>query len=215
MFNLGFGEILIICAVLIIVVGPERLPGLMKNVGKTLRTVRQASRDLQATVGLDELMRDDITRPLPPPRPRIAPAATVPAAPVATLPESGTTPSGEPSSGGSVRAATSALSPAVSPVLPSATDDGSPSVEASTPAAQPPAPVAPSGEDYNKPADALRSDPLRAEADGLSVSERMLQLHTPPQSDTGEAHAHAEQGESPARAAGAAPSPPGGSKGEA
>jgi Tat protein translocase TatB subunit len=80
MFNLGFGEILVICVVLIIVVGPERLPAVMKNVGKTLRTVRQASREIQTTVGLDELWREDVLAP-PPPRPRTAPPATVSRAP--------------------------------------------------------------------------------------------------------------------------------------
>jgi sec-independent protein translocase protein TatB len=68
MFSLGFGEIVIICLILIVVVGPERLPSVMKSVGKTMRTVRQASRDLRETVGLDELMREDVLRPIPPPR---------------------------------------------------------------------------------------------------------------------------------------------------
>ena len=68
MFSLGFGEIVIICLILIVVVGPERLPSVMKNVGKTMRTVRQASRDLRETVGLDELMREDVLRPMPPVR---------------------------------------------------------------------------------------------------------------------------------------------------
>lgn len=74
MFSLGFGEIVIICLILIVVVGPERLPSVMKSVGKTMRTVRQASRDLRETVGLDELMREDVLRPMPPRRP---PPATI------------------------------------------------------------------------------------------------------------------------------------------
>jgi sec-independent protein translocase protein TatB len=74
--SLGFGEILVICIVLIIVVGPERLPSLMKNVGKAVRTVRQASRELQATVGLDEILREDVLyTPHDPPSP--PPAATI------------------------------------------------------------------------------------------------------------------------------------------
>jgi sec-independent protein translocase protein TatB len=78
--SLGFGEILVICVVLIIVVGPERLPSMMKQVGKAVRTVRQASRDIQATVGLDELMREDVTyvAPVPPAPP---PAETISQAP--------------------------------------------------------------------------------------------------------------------------------------
>ena len=60
MFSLGFGEILIICVILIVVVGPERLPTMMKGVGKTMRTVRQASRDMRTTIGIDEMMREDL-----------------------------------------------------------------------------------------------------------------------------------------------------------
>ena len=74
--SLGFQEILVICVVLIVVVGPERLPGMMKGVGKALRQMRQASREIRTSVGIDELMRDDVMRP-PAPRPRPVPSATV------------------------------------------------------------------------------------------------------------------------------------------
>lgn len=91
MFSLGFGEILVICVILIIVVGPERLPTVMKGVGKTMRTVREASREIRTTVGLDELMRDDPPRPIyrPPPPATVArtqplPAPSTPAALPAT-----------------------------------------------------------------------------------------------------------------------------------
>ena len=81
MFSLGFGEILVICVILILVVGPERLPAVMKGVGKTMRTVREASREIRTTVGLDELMRDDPPRPYyrPPPPATIARAEPLPA----------------------------------------------------------------------------------------------------------------------------------------
>lgn len=68
MFNLGFGEIAVILVILLIVVGPTRLPTLMKSTGKAMRTLRQASRDIQSSVGLDEMMREDILRPTPPKR---------------------------------------------------------------------------------------------------------------------------------------------------
>lgn len=81
MFSLGFGEILVICVILILVVGPERLPTVMKGVGKTMRTVREASREIRTTVGLDELMRDDPPRPYyrPPPPATVARAEPLPA----------------------------------------------------------------------------------------------------------------------------------------
>jgi sec-independent protein translocase protein TatB len=71
MFNIGFGELAIICIVLIIAVGPERLPSMMKTLGKTLRTLRQASRDIRASTGIDELMREDFDIQPAPRRPFI------------------------------------------------------------------------------------------------------------------------------------------------
>jgi sec-independent protein translocase protein TatB len=77
MFNIGFGELAVICIVLIIAVGPERLPSMMKTLGKTIRTLRQASRDIRASTGIDEMMREDFDlyapiKPSPPRRPAIA-----------------------------------------------------------------------------------------------------------------------------------------------
>src|ERR1700712_4810503 len=77
MFNIGFGELAVICIVLIIAVGPDRLPSMMKSLGKTIRTLRQASRDIRASTGIDELMREDFDlyapiKPAPQPR-RLAP----------------------------------------------------------------------------------------------------------------------------------------------
>jgi sec-independent protein translocase protein TatB len=69
MWNIGFGELAIICIVLIIAVGPERLPSMMKTVGKTVRTLRQASRDLRESTGIDELLREDFDYRPPPRRP--------------------------------------------------------------------------------------------------------------------------------------------------
>jgi sec-independent protein translocase protein TatB len=182
MFNMGFSEILLICAVLIIVVGPERLPTLMKTVGKTLRTVRQASQEIKATVGLDELMREDITRPLPPPKPRLAPVATVsrdedkPAPPTDTI--SGTV------SGPVTDAPPAGTAPTDNPAgHPTGnTEASAPAVEAGAEAASKPVMWAgvPEGKvvPYAPPAPAAA--PSLVEADGLSISERMLLLHSPP-----------------------------------
>lgn len=75
MWNIGFGELAIICIVLIIAVGPERLPLMMKTVGKTVRTLRQASRDLRESTGIDELLREDFD--YRPPARRPAPVASI------------------------------------------------------------------------------------------------------------------------------------------
>jgi sec-independent protein translocase protein TatB len=60
MFDIGFGELAVICIVFIIAVGPEKLPAMMKTMGKTKRTLRQASRDIRTSTGIDELLRDDM-----------------------------------------------------------------------------------------------------------------------------------------------------------
>jgi|GEM_PF-4163985 len=88
MFNIGFGELAVICIVLIIAVGPERLPSMMKTLGKTLRTLRQASRDIRASTGIDEMMRDDFDlyapiKPNPPRRPAMITAIAAPEEPAA------------------------------------------------------------------------------------------------------------------------------------
>lgn len=85
MFNLGFGEIAVILVILLIVVGPSRLPTVMKSTGKAMRTLRQASRDIQTSVGLDEMMREDLLRPTPPKRMAPQPQApgTAPRVPAA------------------------------------------------------------------------------------------------------------------------------------
>jgi sec-independent protein translocase protein TatB len=80
MFNIGFGELAVICIVLIIAVGPERLPSMMKTLGKTLRTLRQASRDIRASTGIDDLMREDFDFNAPPRRPYVPPVPPPPAA---------------------------------------------------------------------------------------------------------------------------------------
>jgi Tat protein translocase TatB subunit len=67
MFGIGFGELIIVVMVLIIFVGPEQLPSLMRTLGKALRTMRQASIELRQTIGIDEIMTKDLLgqRPLP------------------------------------------------------------------------------------------------------------------------------------------------------
>lgn len=63
MFGLGFGEMAVIVILAIVVVGPERLPTLLKSVGGAMRQMRQASRDIRSSVGLDELMDLDDPKP--------------------------------------------------------------------------------------------------------------------------------------------------------
>jgi len=46
MFGLGLGEILVILIFAIIFIGPKKLPGLMKKVGQSLKTVQQTKNEI-------------------------------------------------------------------------------------------------------------------------------------------------------------------------
>jgi len=133
MFNLGFGELAVIFIVLIIAVGPDRLPTMMKGLGKTIRTVRQASRDIRATVGIDEMMREDVLQPLPR-RPVPKAAIARPAANAASLPA--------PATAAPTENARPVDGPDATAVEPIAGIPGTPSAEAAT--AQAPATAVPS-----------------------------------------------------------------------
>jgi sec-independent protein translocase protein TatB len=62
MFGIGFGEMVVIAVVLLLVVGPKELPTLLKTVGKGIRDVKRASSELRRSTGIDELMNDDDLR---------------------------------------------------------------------------------------------------------------------------------------------------------
>ncbi len=97
--GVGFGELAVICIILILAIGPERMPQAMRTVGKTLRTLRQASRDIRSATGIDELLREDlldgrpaVRRPAPPVGPAVnrlpepPPAEPMPTEPMPTEP---------------------------------------------------------------------------------------------------------------------------------
>ena len=59
MFGIGTGEMLIIALVVLFAVGPSKMPVFMKTVGKGMRDLRKATRDLREQSGIDELLRED------------------------------------------------------------------------------------------------------------------------------------------------------------
>ena len=76
MFGIGPTEMIFFLVILLLVVGPERLPTFMRTVGKGVRQVRNASREFKEAIGLDELMREGDpfrTPPVHPPRARPVP----------------------------------------------------------------------------------------------------------------------------------------------
>ena len=59
MFDMGFSEIMLIMVILLIVVGPERLPGLARSagrwIGKARRMVASVKADMEEELRIDEL----------------------------------------------------------------------------------------------------------------------------------------------------------------
>ncbi|QQR90728.1 MAG: twin-arginine translocase TatA/TatE family subunit [Myxococcales bacterium] len=59
MFGVSSGELIVIAIILLIAVGPDRMPTLMKAGGRAIREFRKAATELRKTTGIDELLRDD------------------------------------------------------------------------------------------------------------------------------------------------------------
>lgn len=49
-FGVGMGEILLIIIIALIVMGPDKIPGTARTVGKTIRAIKKASSDLTSQV---------------------------------------------------------------------------------------------------------------------------------------------------------------------
>jgi sec-independent protein translocase protein TatB len=47
MFGIGTGELLLIALIALLVLGPERMPQLMRDIGKTMGDLRKTSEELQ------------------------------------------------------------------------------------------------------------------------------------------------------------------------
>ncbi len=59
MFGLSFFEILVIAVVGIVVLGPRRLPTMMRTAGQWVAKLRRMSTDLRAQSGIDDLIRQE------------------------------------------------------------------------------------------------------------------------------------------------------------
>ena len=59
MFGFSFGEILVLVIVGIVVVGPRKLPEMMRTVGGWIAKIRRMSTDLRAQSGIDDLIRQE------------------------------------------------------------------------------------------------------------------------------------------------------------
>lgn len=59
MFGLGFGEIVVVLIVGIVVLGPRKLPEMMRTAGQWVAKLRRLSTDLRAQSGIDDLIRQE------------------------------------------------------------------------------------------------------------------------------------------------------------
>lgn len=82
MFEVGFTEILLILGIALLVLGPEKLPGLAEKVGRWTGRARAMARQLRTQleheVTMEEMTRSRAAQPTPPPPPP-SPAETAPA----------------------------------------------------------------------------------------------------------------------------------------
>jgi sec-independent protein translocase protein TatB len=80
MFGLGFGEIVIIAILALLLLGEKRLPEAAKTLGKTLREIRHATDDLKDQIQT-ELYLDERKASKPALVPPVPAAPTAPAGP--------------------------------------------------------------------------------------------------------------------------------------
>lgn len=57
MFGFSFSELLMICVVALIAVGPKKLPGMLHSLGQFIRKIRNMTNDVRNQTGIDQLLR--------------------------------------------------------------------------------------------------------------------------------------------------------------
>jgi sec-independent protein translocase protein TatB len=56
-FGFSLGELLVICVVALIAVGPKKLPGMLHTLGQWLRKIRNLTSEVRSQTGIDDLLR--------------------------------------------------------------------------------------------------------------------------------------------------------------
>ena len=84
MFEVGFTEIVLILGLALLVLGPEKLPGLAEKVGRWTGRARSMARQLRTQleheVTMEELSRSRASQPVTPPPPQPDTSAAAPEA---------------------------------------------------------------------------------------------------------------------------------------
>jgi sec-independent protein translocase protein TatB len=91
MLDFGFSEILLTSAIALVVLGPERLPKVARQVGNWMGRARlmarQLSEQLEREVNAEELLRQQMKSPLKPDQPSLIAPAAAPTLPASVQPE--------------------------------------------------------------------------------------------------------------------------------
>lgn len=100
MLDFGFSEILLTSAIALVVLGPERLPKVARQVGNWMGRARlmarQLSEQLEREVNAEELLKQHMKSPLKPDQPSLLAPATAPTfPPTPAFPPSPTFPSAQ------------------------------------------------------------------------------------------------------------------------
>ncbi|MCH2110322.1 MAG: twin-arginine translocase TatA/TatE family subunit [Polyangiaceae bacterium] len=59
MFGVSFLELAIVAMIALLVVGPQKLPGLMRTLGEWLAKARKLTREVRAQTGIDDILREE------------------------------------------------------------------------------------------------------------------------------------------------------------
>ena len=63
MFDIGWGELLVIGIVALVVIGPKELPGVVRTLGQTVAKLRRMAFEMRANSGIDDILRSAGLRP--------------------------------------------------------------------------------------------------------------------------------------------------------
>ena len=142
MFEVGFTEILLICGIALLVLGPERLPKFASDLGRWAGRARAMARQLRTQLE-QEVQYDPLKEP-----PRPAPTIHTPAPAAGTTDEKtpATAAAGTDATAGGGRNARAA------PAQRAVQDDAAPESDQAAPEAQPGTEAAADGHDESKPA---------------------------------------------------------------
>jgi len=58
-FGISFSELTVIAVIALVVVGPQKLPGMLRTMGLWVRKIRKLTTEVRAQTGIDEILREE------------------------------------------------------------------------------------------------------------------------------------------------------------